>query len=68
MTRYRVIDGRGTVDSRRFPSIYETRPYALQHLEPSRYGAGTWAVVNLYATRDEAKAARERLRRLAPAC
>jgi hypothetical protein len=62
VTRYRVIDARRTVDARRFPAVYAARPYALQRLEPSRYGRGTWVVLNLYPTREKAHAAKERLR------
>lgn len=67
-TRYRVIDARRTVNASRFPTVYAARPYALQRLSPSPYGLrSTWVEVEIYATREQAQAAKERLRQLAPA-
>lgn len=68
MTRYRVIDARRTVSASRFPSVYAARPYALQRLSPSPYGQrSTWVEIEIYATREQAHAAKERLRQLDPA-
>lgn len=67
-TRYRVIDARRTVNARRFPTVYAARPYALQRLSPAPYGLPrTWDEIGIYATREQAQAAKERLLLLAPA-